>query len=257
MITRATVEMKGKCFAGAQEVLGPYTWSRVLGMFDMYSLNADGSVSPHLVKDGYWESWITTWFINNVGKRDNFIDIGANTGYYSFLANSLGAGVVAFEPNPTYAKMMVDTIKRANIDNMRVLEYALSNYNGTATLNIPKTLHGSASLNSIDASFETDKIEVAVRQLDEIMPPQAIREIIKIDAEGEEERILEGAKGFLKDCFAKVVLLEYTPNAYSDTFLDELFDKWHVTWINFAGEEERVTKDWIRSQPDWIMLVLR
>lgn len=261
MTTRHILEWESRSEAGSIEQVGDYHWVKVLNRFHMYVLDSDKSVSPHLIKDGFWESWITTWVTNNVDDTTCFIDVGANTGYYSFLAAHLRAVAIAYEPNPTYYDMMNSTIARTHSKGVFPQPVALSDYTGEATLNIPLELHGSASLNEILPQYPTTKVEVMVRPLDEIMRVESSnyiqKHVVKIDAEGEEERILRGAKQFITDSKDITILLEYTPGAYSSRFVGELFENYDVSAINHDGGDELVLPQWIESQTDWVMLVLR
>jgi len=259
MTSRDTIEFVARGSAGTIFERDNLTWCRVLNRFEMYVNRNDKSVSPHLINDGFWESWITKWVMDNVDNTTFFIDIGANTGYYSFLAESLGATVVAFEPNSIYSEMMRSTINRSGSKAIYVYEEALSNYWGEASLNIPTELHGSASLNEIIPGYATTQQTVQVRRLDDVLHHRSDFEqaIIKIDAEGEEERILEGAREFLDKTPNVTVLLEYTPHAYSRDFVDNLFDTWIVTTIDSNGNEQRIIPQWLEAQTDWVMLVLR
>lgn len=244
--------------AGIIDSVGEYHWVRVLDEFNMYVMNSDESVTPCLVRDGFWESWVTTWLVNNIKKGDVFYDIGANAGYYSFIAHAYGADVEAFEPNPVYAEMMRKTAQRNKLDNLNVHEVALSNYNGEAILKIPGELHGSATLNALPVGYEDFKgITVPVRSLDELdLSSEGRRVIMKIDAESEEERIIEGAREFLRDSDS-VILFEYTPYAYSNNFLDDIFSQWEVTTVDFQGDEPPANKEEIAVSSDWSTLVLR
>lgn len=258
---RHILEHQAKQSAGIIESVGDYHKVKVLDDFEMYVHKNDGSVAPCLIRDGFWEAWITIWMINNVGPGCVFYDIGANSGYYSFLAHRLGAQVGAYEPNPVYANMIKATKELHNLGNgFRVNEVAISNYNGEATLHIPTEMHGSASLNDIDPAYPTRDITVPVRRWDDYHSagPGAGRRIFKIDAEGEEERILEGAHIYLSKCIpAPTIALEYTPGVYSEKFLTELRENWHINWINYEGVEEPVDDAWLSNQDDWRMLVLR
>lgn len=258
MVYRNVLEFKSRGAAGVIEEVGNYQWVRVLDMFEMYALKGDESVSPHLVRDGFWESWITAWVMDNVGPDTKFWDVGANTGYYSFLAHSLGAHVAAFEPNPVYADMMQATAERHGLNyGFKLHRYALSDRDGAGTLHIPVGLHGSASLNEIPPGYEFDNIQVTVRRWDGVYGVAGSgNHVIKIDAEGEEERVLAGANQFLNTSTDITILLEHTPGAYSKTFLEKLELRWSLNWINGDGVAEPVEKSWIRSQKDWVMLAL-
>lgn len=252
---RPQVEAMGR--AGANTYSEAY-WAKVLNKFSMMVDPHDTSVAPHLINDGFWESWITTWLMNRIDANTCFLDVGAHMGYYSFLASSMGATVFAFEPNPAHFKLMNSTIARTHTKTVFVQPFALSNYNGVANLHVPTQLTGSASLSSIDG-YETEKIPVTVTRLDELSLPvdRFEQTIVKIDAEGEEERILEGAREFLDKAPHCTVLLEYTPHAYSDEFVDRLFSNYVVNWINHDGLSMACTPGWVRAQTDWVMLVLQ
>jgi len=257
MTTRQMLEFMSKGGSGIISETADYYWVRVLNWFEMYVSKTDKSVSPHLVQDGFWESWITKWVIDNVDEDTFFIDVGANTGYYSFLASHLGATVYAFEPNPVYYGMMFSTCSRTKTKSVFMSEVALSDYWGEAVLHIPLELHGSASLTDI-VTHETTKVNVNVRPLDEMVSQYSQNHLVlKIDAEGEEERILKGAKNLIDNAESVVVLLEYTPGAYSSDFVDYLFDNYHVSYVDGAGGEERAFIPWLEAQRDWVMLVLR
>lgn len=259
MTTRNILEWESRSTAGSIEQVGDYHWVKVLNRFHMYVLDSDKSVSPHLINDGFWESWITSWVTNNVNENTVFIDIGANTGYYAFLAKFLGAPTLAFEPNPVYAKMIASTIQRTHSKMIFVQPVALSDYTGQAVLHVPTELHGSASLNEIIPGYEFDSIDVDVYPLDDVYIIGEFankKHIIKIDAEGEEERILRGAKELISKVDVEI-LLEYTPGAYSSRFVGELFENYDVSAITHDGKDEPVLPQWIESQTDWVMLLLR
>lgn len=255
---RLVLENLAKTQAREIDRTDDWIWCRVLGSFDMYAMNGDKSLTPHLVQDGYWESWISQWLIDNLQPNDTFIDIGANAGYYAFLARHLGAAVAAFEPQARFANMMKATIDRNGWRGVRVNSLALSDKRGTKTLNVPQWLLGSSSFNVIPEGFKPREIEVVTRPLDDFfhMVSNARRYIIKMDVEGHEESVWHGMTKWLK--YVKpTILLEYTPGAYSDKFLDHLQAYAPLAWINHNGEAERVDRDWIESQTDWVMLLLQ
>lgn len=255
-MTRDYWQNKGQHEAGMIDETEDWTYCRVLGSFNMYVMKGDQSVSPHLVNNGYWEAWITSWFDRNTTAEMLFYDIGANTGYYSFFAASKGATVYAFEPNPRYAHMMIESSKRNELD-VTVVPCALSNYDGEAVLNIPLQLHGSASLNEIPPGYEFEQVTVSCFKFDSLDPLAVnVPILVKIDAEGEEERVWEGMKEF-RETYSPTFLIEVTPGAYSDAFYDDLFAYGLVTWIDHYGSEQLIDKTWLYQQSDWQMLAVR
>jgi FkbM family methyltransferase len=257
MMGRHVLEFKSRGAAGILDETEDWYWVRVLDAFEMYVHKQDKSVTPCLVQDGFWESWITQYVIDRIGPGTVFFDVGANTGYYALLANYYGAMVSAYEPNPAYHNMLQATIARQNVSRMpiRLSQTAISDKVGTETLYIPKELHGSASFTELDAKWETTPVEV---KTDYLRVNGCGHYLIKIDAEGAEEKIWDG---FVDDLKKRVgpseVLLEYTPNAYSDSFIDKLESYAPLHWINHDAQRVPVSREWLLSQNDWVMLTLR
>ena len=261
-MNRDEVEALGRRYAGATDENDKWIWCRVLGDINMWVMKGDRSVSPWLESDGFWESWVTTWVFNNVKPGTVFWDIGANTGYYGLLAWSLGATVSAFEPNPEYFEMLYETLRRNSIGfgTFRLYNCALSDKDGTATLYVPAELQGSASLSEIDPKWKVHRVEVTTRRLDGWISgfPPHDEYVIKMDAEGAEEKIWDGMVSLLNSAKNKpTVLMEYTPGAYSDEFFDKLKSYGSITTINHQGGEDTINEEWLKAQTDWVMLVIR
>lgn len=267
--TRQYVEMKGQMSAGVVSETDEWQECTILGDIPIYVRKDDESVTPALVKDGFWEAWITSWLLNELTSEHKwFLDIGAHTGYHSLIAKSKGATVMAFEPNPKYAKMLRSSTK-IGWDQTRgdwlpprhfsVYEWAVANEVGKAHLTIPQALQGSASIcGRIDEDVHpSDTIEVNTVTVDRILAGIERKDmIIKVDAEGAEELVWDGAST-TRYRHKPVWMLEYTPGAYSPLFLDKLEEYGDLKWINHDGVEEIITRESILSQSDWIMLVVR
>lgn len=260
IVTRDAVEMLGKFGARLIEETEEYKLVKVLNRFEMFVLKGDKSVGPHLENEGFWEAWITAWVMNNVGPDSVFVDIGANTGYYGLLADSLGSLVAFIEPNPPYYKMLRKTIEHLGLsDKCVVLPVALSDKKGWATLYVPAELHGSASLTKMDEKWDVQPVQVDIERLDDLLGRRhnkSTQYFLKIDAEGEEERILDGAAEYMKSA-KPILILEYTPGAYGKDFLSKLEEYGKLSWINHGGYEEVITKENIIGHSDWLMLVVR
>lgn len=266
MTSRGILEWQSSGSAGIETIEGNFLKVRVLNEFYLWVDSRDVSLTPCLVENGFWESWITTWLMNNLSAGDTFIDIGANVGYYSVLANRLvgrEGRVVAYEPNPALVKLLERT-KYDNNANFVIRPVACADKRGMLTLSYPGNYTGSASV-VIDfedhAWGEPHHIEVPTVMLDEEVmhndlypdPPT----IIKIDAESAEEVVWNGARKLLYGNNVPTVMLEFSPTGhYSDEWVGELFDNWDVASINEQGEAEPVDRTFVDSLTDWNMLVL-
>jgi FkbM family methyltransferase len=147
------------------------------------------------------------WFEEELGflrhmlrPGQHVIDIGANYGVYALsIANAVGpAGRVwAFEPSSTTAAFLAQGVAANNFSQLVIETSAVSSKCGQAqlTLNDNSELNALTQEQPLTGSFET----VNVVSLDECLRRYDWRDIalMKIDAEGEETHILEGARDFL------------------------------------------------------------
>jgi FkbM family methyltransferase len=141
-----------------------------------------------------------------IGRNDLVFDIGANVGHFALVARSLGAEVVAVEPQAALA----DQVRRrfAGSPKVHVLQCALGSSPGTATLHKTAALSEVASLRhdpGVLSRFSkvhpfTLSESVEVRTLEDLIARHGRPDFCKIDVEGHESQVLEG----LRTAIAKV-----------------------------------------------------
>ena len=129
-------------------------------------------------------------------------DVGANTGIFSLLAGAVNPmlQVVAFEPLPR----LCDAV-RANVHlngwphRVRVLAEAVSDRVGTAPFHVPRAdVPTSASLNQGGfRGLDGDIISVPATRLDATLGSDMPVDLVKVDVEGFEDRVLKGMFGIL------------------------------------------------------------
>ncbi|HVE80287.1 MAG TPA: FkbM family methyltransferase [Gemmatimonadaceae bacterium] len=122
------------------------------------------------------------------------IDIGANTGVYTYALARAGATVHAFEPQPGCAA----AIRAFGSRRIVVHELALSDTPGALVLYVPLKPAGpetgEASLAPPTGPYATLDVEVA--RLDDLgVGPVSF---VKIDVEGHEDRVIRGARETLR-----------------------------------------------------------
>ena len=138
------------------------------------------------------------WLNKLVDPEKAAYDIGANLGVYTYFLIQNAKEVHCFEPNPDLQRNLQATFGK----KIHLHPFALSNESGTATLRFPilngTRYHGWGSLEK-NFSEESEVIshEVEIKVLDEQeLPPVGF---IKIDVEGHERAVLEGAKAILEE----------------------------------------------------------
>ncbi|SVA03170.1 uncharacterized protein METZ01_LOCUS56024 [marine metagenome] len=132
------------------------------------------------------------------------IDIGANVGVWSYWLSKHAKKVESFEPNPK----IFNVLKNIKIKNVNTYNIALSNKSGSVDLLIPKGSKGfsnqGASLSSIKVQGEHKSLSIQAKCLDEYNFLDV--NFIKIDVEGHEHEVIEGAKETIKKCKPTMVI---------------------------------------------------
>ena len=155
----------------------------------------------HAFKDGY--EVIVARSIRHFLPNDGvFADVGSNWGYFPLLFASqeefIGE-IMAFEPVPSTYGDLRSVIEQAGLeDRVQTFETAVGAKQGTVTMNLPR----HSGLASIDAGG-AGAFEVAVTTLDSF--PWERLDVIKVDVEGFEQAVFEGAVETLKRCRPMVV----------------------------------------------------
>ncbi|MCP9868714.1 FkbM family methyltransferase [Cyanobium sp. Cruz-8D1] len=133
------------------------------------------------------------------------VDIGANYGVYALsLARKVGSTghVWAFEPATDTAELLRASASVNATDWLMVVQQALSDRQGTAWLQMPGQSELNSLANSDGAATEVGPGEaVTITTLDaclELFGWSKV-DLLKIDAEGEEDRILLGGARFFRD----------------------------------------------------------
>jgi FkbM family methyltransferase len=164
---------------------------------------------------GAYEKSTVRWFASFLRPGMTFLDVGAHVGQYSLIAaKNMGAlgRVHSFEPNPTTFHRLSANLALNVFETLTPHNLALSDSVGAATLYIPKhDNRGEASMQACDK--DVDQATVASTTLDEwsktadLGTPQRV-DIIKIDVQGFEAKVVTGARSVLKR-FRPVVLCEF------------------------------------------------
>jgi FkbM family methyltransferase len=144
----------------------------------------------------------------------NFIEVGANIGYFTCLMGKLGGptgSVLAVEPEPQNFALLQENIAHNGLSNVSTHQCALGAKEGSAKLGLYKAANrGRHSLLDTQAK---NQIEVPVKTLDELSrkarPNITTWSLMKIDVEGYEGFVLEGAGETLSR--VETLVMEYSP----------------------------------------------
>lgn len=150
------------------------------------------------------------FFLDNLHPGDLVLDVGGNVGQYTVLFGSLVAPngkVVAFEPDPLSKKMLARNVALNGFsDRIQIEELALFDTNGThsffsaggeATASLVAAASGGGKGTSVSGGQE---FTVKTMRLDDYLSSKNLKspDWIKLDAEGAEINILNGARDVLQ-----------------------------------------------------------
>lgn len=221
----------------------------------------DTSLTPHIIREGQWEPWLTTFLMNELKPGQSFIDIGANCGFYTLLGAKLVGStgkVVAIEPQKRLSKL----IQRSLFANgyagyVQVVATAIGETVGEAVLEKNEFLTGSASIPGIGPQHDSSE-DVQVLPLSYALEQARANgywetaitaDVMKIDAEGYEYLIWQGASDYFRRCKRLVICLEFSPRRYhhmgtpSQVFLDRIrADGFAITVTTSEGGERALTQ---------------
>jgi FkbM family methyltransferase len=166
---------------------------------------------------GYWlgsYEWDKQQFFCEVVREGQVVfDIGANVGFYTLLASCLvgpRGKVFAFEPLPENVRYLERHLELNECGNAEVLSLAMSDRCGFASF----SLSGNRFVGCLD---EQGELKVRVSSVDALVLEARLPfpDVMKIDVEGEELRVLRGASRTIERCQPLVLLATHNDHVHS------------------------------------------
>jgi FkbM family methyltransferase len=161
---------------------------------------------------GTYEPEQTALFERWLRPGDTVLDVGAHVGYYTLVAATLVGGlgrVWAFEPNPANARFLREHVRINKLEHVAIEQLAVSDREGTA-----RFARGSGSgTGHLD---EGGALEVPTVSLDGFCARHRVAPAaIKIDVEGAELAVLEGAGDVIRRHRPVIFLSTHGPRVHA------------------------------------------
>jgi FkbM family methyltransferase len=136
---------------------------------------------------------------------DCFYDVGAHVGFYSLLAARLvgeAGRVIALEPDADNVAVLNEVVARNNLKHVRVARTAVWDSDGEVTfergLDAPSRMGGRVAETSSAQNSPSEMVSVPAVALDTLAAADRPPSVIKIDVEGGEKQVLQGARRVLE-----------------------------------------------------------
>lgn len=168
-----------------------------------FEIDIRSNIFKRILKRGHYESDLARIVRSRVDRRRDAIDVGANVGFFTILlAKTVQANrrILAAEPAPLALKYLHGNIQRNRVSKMvTVYEGVLVDRPGSLTLNVIPGKEEYSSVFAIAHPSVKGATSVAINTegdtLDNIVRHLALEPgFIKIDAEGAEHMVLQGAR---------------------------------------------------------------
>lgn len=181
---------------------------------------ADTGLTPPLLMHGAFAPTETTLFKRLLEPGMVFVDIGANIGYFTLLAaRAVGptGTVYGFEPDDEHHMLLEKNAKRNNYTNIVAVKMAASDTIGTASFYLQKD---NLCAHSLLPDATSTEVKVAVTTLDEYFKTESRVDVIKVDVEGAEPKVMAGMKQVIAANHKIALLTEFFPDALRDSGVD-------------------------------------
>jgi FkbM family methyltransferase len=190
-------------------------------------------------------------FVEDINPGERVWDVGANVGTYSIvgaLATEGGGEAVAFEPHPENATRINENAELNSVNNLQIERVALDDKDGTTSLYIHGDEAGAGQHSLIDEG--DGAVQVDLRRGDSfIANGSSVPNVVKVDVEGAEIRVLDGMSKILEDENCRVLFVEV--HHQHDVTNAEVNQRLHAAGFETESIEERGDTTFLRAtKPD-------
>lgn len=266
-VDRWELERRSRALARAVNLGDGVMLCRAMGRYKMFLSAQDVGFTPHLLLDGIWEPWMTPVLARRIKPGMAVADVGANHGYFTLLLADLvgpGGRVAAIEPHPKTAELLRRTVGVNGFgDRTTVFEQAVGAHDDRLlTFERRDDDPKNARIVGDERAEQPGMTRVRSGRLDTLLADWPKVDFLKIDVEGAEEAVLEGAWPLIvRD--RPEILLEFNHSRCSDPLglLERLVGVYQrLRTVTFDSKLVPVTRAQLldKDQPeDWMLWLSR
>ena len=140
-------------------------------------------------------------------KNNIVIDIGGNSGYHTKFYAEIAKKVIVYEPVPQVFEILKNNLKSSRLENIEYNNIAVGNIMGNVNLFVDVN---RLSMTSQIPLVDSEPITVPITTLDIEHPTENIS-YVKIDVEGFEWEVLQGAISLIDRCKPALLVETYLP----------------------------------------------
>jgi FkbM family methyltransferase len=186
----------------------------------LYPAN-DEVVTPWVAVHRSWEREETSLLESSLRPGMRFVDVGAHVGYLTFAAaravGPSGYGI-ALEPAPANFALLYANLLQAGVTNVEAVNAAAWRRSGYVDLEL--STHNSGDHRVVEQAGEGEheggrSAAVMAVALDDILPPDAGIDVVKVDTQGRDHVAVEGMSAMIGRS-RPLLLVEFWPEGIAD-----------------------------------------
>eukprot|EP00300_Choanocystis_sp_HF-7_P010377 c16920_g2_i1.p1 GENE.c16920_g2_i1~~c16920_g2_i1.p1 ORF type:complete len:411 (-),score=78.89 c16920_g2_i1:170-1402(-) len=163
----------------------------------------------------------------NIGDRAVVLDVGSNSGFYSLLSASLGYRVIGVDPQPHCAQFVRTAVTTSGLDHLVTFHNAFAGTRDQPRDVMPRTGcwgtfpyvtdSQTESTNSLFTEIPAAQVPLKVPTIavdDLVSPAHDVVVVMKVDVEGHEKHVFEGARRMLEARKILNMFVEWNKNQW-------------------------------------------
>lgn len=205
----------------ARTVLAPFVSQVDIGGTRMFLDHRDNACFRYLRWGAEYEH-VTVSALRSVASRPGrkiFFDVGAAYGFYSLALARVDRErlerIIAFEPDPRCIQAFRKSVAHNGLDHITAEQMVVGDVDGQASLlTSSRSSTSNRSFESEEGAFKSDQsVSLPAVTLDSYfqLPDGPFAAIFKIDVEGNEGRVIRGARRILAAATSWVIQIEFFP----------------------------------------------
>jgi FkbM family methyltransferase len=175
---------------------------------------------------------------------DLIIDVGANSGQYGITLREIGykGKIISFEPLPATYELLSENARK--YQNWEIHNFAIGNQEGSIEINVSENTYSSSILsitdthvNTIPESRYVAQESIRIKKLTDAISAEYLSRyssiLLKIDVQGFEMAVLEGASPLLPSIKMVQTELSFAPLYKHGPLYNDIFKKMEESGFEF------------------------
>ena len=201
--------------------------SILFNKFKVYTLPNDNKGTEIRGMQGGQLHKMDLWLAMVNEEPDLIVDVGFNYGEFSLISSGRDIPIIGIEPHPLVLECARKNIE--GLSDIRLIDSLVGNYTGEGTLYYD--LNGSSGNSSMEKKvhdiYKNNNVKehrCPIDTLDNLIKARPYKLLLKIDVEGFEPEVIEGAKELLDKAQSAAIFLEFSNRRVEARGMDR--DEW-------------------------------